>query len=534
MILQRVRSPQKARLRLGQLWILAALLGAATLWSSISIIHGGGDSHAAAQAATDALARNISDRAEERLRAASDAIFAPALGLEALEQAAALAAMERAQRAAVGCGCRAVFPISAFFALDSRSGSLLVRSVGAGSVDRSEVEAVATRAARRWSTNARVRTSLVPSASDQRIGILTFVPVAVGATGTVYGAVVELHDLLRAVVTRGPADSADRSSTLVSDTMAVTVSTASGQRIFGAIGGDRGVRAAVAGRGALDGFVLTVAPTTRRIIVRSSTSTSALWQNGALGLLTIMVIVIAVISSRRELLLARARSDFIAGVSHDLRMPLAQVLLAGETLSMQRERDAAERVTLADSIVRETRRLIALVENVLLFSRSGAVSLSKRSDSVSVAEVLDDAAEAVRLAADDAGQRIEIGTVDTPAVIGDRRLLVQAIINLLDNALKYGPRGQVIRLAAARAAQAMVRITVDDHGPGVPARERERVFDAYERLGADQASERTGSGLGLAVVRQIVRACNGRVWLEESSSGGTRAVIELRQTTGTA
>ena len=97
-----------------------------------------------------------------------------------------------------------------------------------------------------------------------------------------------------------------------------------------------------------------------------------------LTLATLLVIAFAIGSSRRELLLARTRSDFIAGVSHDLRMPLAQILIAGETMTLRRERDETERVWLSSSIVREARRLISIVDNVLLFSRSGAVALRPR------------------------------------------------------------------------------------------------------------------------------------------------------------
>ena len=73
-----------------------------------------------------------------------------------------------------------------------------------------------------------------------------------------------------------------------------------------------------------------------------------------------------------------------------------------------------------------------------------------------------------------------------------------------------------------------VRLQVEDQGPGVPPEQRVRVFEPYERLVRDQASERTGSGLGLAVVRHIASACQGKVWLEDAPGGGTRAVLELR------
>jgi signal transduction histidine kinase len=311
------------------------------------------------------------------------------------------------------------------------------------------------------------------------------------------------------------------------DTLLLEVRTEAQSVIYGVLGDDHPFRATVfPGAGPLQGLGITAALTRRQAVHSVSISPRGLWHVGMLTFATILVISFAIGSSRRELLLARARSDFIAGVSHDLRMPLAQILIASETLTLRRERDETERLTLSSSIVREARRLISIVDNVLLFSRSGAVALRPRLQPLPVDVLFDDVTVAVKLAVEDAGQTIETQEPTPLAILGDRQLVRQALVNLVDNALKYGSPGQRIQLGAERHG-AFVRLYVADEGPGVPQSERARIFEPYERLARDQTSERTGTGLGLAVVRHIAQVCGGRVWLDGSPASGTRVILEL-------
>lgn len=268
------------------------------------------------------------------------------------------------------------------------------------------------------------------------------------------------------------------------------------------------------------------------LAIHQRPSSRPLWHVAVLLASTIVVVVIAATSTQREALLARARSDFIAAVSHELRMPLAQILLASETLALEREADSEQRVRLAQSIVRETRRLATLVDNVLLVARSGATTLRPSLTAVTVDPLFAEVAESVQLAVEDAGQRLEIAAPPGLAVQGDPQLLRQALANLVDNACKYGGGpGQTIRLRAGLGGEGQVALSVEDEGPGIPPALRHLVFEPYERLPGDQTSERTGSGLGLAVVAQIARACEGSVRLEEATPRGSRVVLTLRAAT---
>jgi signal transduction histidine kinase len=108
----------------------------------------------------------------------------------------------------------------------------------------------------------------------------------------------------------------------------------------------------------------------------------------------------------------------------------------------------------------------------------------------------------------------------------DRNALRQIVLNLLDNAVKYGPPGQTVTIGA-RAVGDSVRFWMEDQGPGIPPDERERIFEPYHRLRRDAESAVGGSGIGLAVVHDLVTLHRGRVWAEPGTERGTRFVVEL-------
>jgi signal transduction histidine kinase len=109
--------------------------------------------------------------------------------------------------------------------------------------------------------------------------------------------------------------------------------------------------------------------------------------------------------------------------------------------------------------------------------------------------------------------------------------LRQILLNLLDNAVKYGPRGQTVRVAAERD-DGRTRIAVEDQGPGIPLEDRERVWKGYYRLRREAGSAVAGSGIGLAVVQSLATDMGGRSWIEESVTGGARFVVELESGDG--
>jgi signal transduction histidine kinase len=241
----------------------------------------------------------------------------------------------------------------------------------------------------------------------------------------------------------------------------------------------------------------------------------------AAGLLSV-----ALIQLRRQQELARLRTEFVSGVSHELRTPLAQIRWFAELLHMGKLRSEDERARSAGIIDQEARRLTYLVENVLNFSRA---EKGTNRISPSPADLDHEIREALELFAPLARARkmLVAETLEANGVVSlDRDALRQMLLNLLDNAVKYGPAGQTITVGSEIAGD-RARIWVEDQGPGIPHDDRHRVWEPYVRLNREGESATGGSGIGLAVVRELVTLHGGRTRVEGAPGGGARIVIEL-------
>jgi signal transduction histidine kinase len=245
---------------------------------------------------------------------------------------------------------------------------------------------------------------------------------------------------------------------------------------------------------------------------------------GLLGLTAAMLIV-AIYYLRREYELARLRSDFISSISHELRTPLAQVRMFAETLLLGRVRSDQERHRSLQIIDQEARRLTHLVDNVLQFSRSERQAARIAPEPTALAPQVREAIEAFTPLAAARQVTIEAEIPDVVALV-DPSALRQALLNLLDNAVKYGPSGQVVRVGVSAQGD-RVRLWVDDQGPGIPERDRDNVWLPFTRLDRDANSAVAGSGIGLSVVRDLLVAHGGRAWVEDAPGGGARVILEL-------
>lgn len=242
--------------------------------------------------------------------------------------------------------------------------------------------------------------------------------------------------------------------------------------------------------------------------------------------LSATLVVIAVQVLRREYALARLRSDFISSVSHELRTPLAQVRMFAETLLLSRVRTDAERRRSIEIIDQEARRLTHLVENVLQFSRGERQLTHLSPEPTDIARQVRESIEAFTPIAEARRVAIEPQLIDGVMASVDRAALRQTLLNLLDNAIKYGPAEQTV-VVGMTLTGGKVRIWVEDEGPGVMPRERVRIWEPFYRLERDANSAVAGSGIGLAVVREFMEQHRGRVWVENAPIKGARFIMEF-------
>lgn len=238
-----------------------------------------------------------------------------------------------------------------------------------------------------------------------------------------------------------------------------------------------------------------------------------------------MVLAAAFLVLRRERQLTYIRADFVSGVSHELRTPLTQIRMFSETLLLDRVRSADERQRSLRIINEEAQRLTNLVENVLFLSRGARAGRPPSLDDCDMEALV---AEAVDAFAPLAMRRDVVITADTPPRLHARvdcDAWKQVLTNMLDNAVKYGPPGQTVHVRLSRQ-KTMIRLEVEDEGPGVPADERESIWLRFHRLDRDRGTHKAGSGIGLAIVREIIASHGGRCWVENADSGGARFVVE--------
>ena len=218
------------------------------------------------------------------------------------------------------------------------------------------------------------------------------------------------------------------------------------------------------------------------------------------------------------------RRDFVANVSHELKTPIGAIGLLAETLEAEEEFQVIRR--LSGRIQLESFRLGRIIEDLIDLSRIEAEEIPKK-ELLSVYGLIDEAMSRILPSAEVRGVLLETKEFEQDVYVGgDRRQLISAIYNLLDNAVKYSDPGERVEVYV-ESDDAWVDIAVRDEGIGIPSRDIERVFERFYRVDQTRSRATGGTGLGLAIVRHVVNNHEGRILLESREGVGSTFTLRL-------
>ena len=230
---------------------------------------------------------------------------------------------------------------------------------------------------------------------------------------------------------------------------------------------------------------------------------------------------------RREMQISKVKSDFVANVSHELKTPLALIRLFSETLELGRVHTEEKAREYYRVINKESQRLTQLINNILDFSRIEAGRREYRFGRADVTRIAEEVLDAYRFQIEQQGFRLEVALgEDVPELVVDKEALGQALINLLNNALKYSRDEKHVKVEVRRDGR-RVLISVSDRGIGIPKSEQKKIFEKFYRAEHSLVHETKGSGLGLSLVQHIMEAHGGSVELESAPGKGSRFSLVL-------
>ena len=234
--------------------------------------------------------------------------------------------------------------------------------------------------------------------------------------------------------------------------------------------------------------------------------------------------IMLVLDARRARRESEKKTSFVSNVSHELKTPLTSIRLCAEMLSEGRAKDDAAKERYLGVITKESERLTRLVDNVLDFGRLEQNRRKYDMADVDLRDVVREAAESQRSRVEAAGMELSVEVAADPAIRRvDRDAVSQIVVNLVDNAVKYAADGK--RLDVRVDAQGTV--SVADRGPGVPKRDRERVFERFYRCDDSLAAKSSGSGLGLSIARRLAEGMGGRLVCCARAGGGAEFELEF-------
>ncbi len=257
---------------------------------------------------------------------------------------------------------------------------------------------------------------------------------------------------------------------------------------------------------------------------------------GPLGQGTIIVQVRAAILGEEYILLLaddrteitrteEIRNDFVANVSHELKTPVGAISLLAEALESSADDEEAVR-RFAKRMHKESGRLAALVQDIIELSRLQGASVTQEGTAVDINAVIAEAVDRSQLPAESKKIQIVVGERVDATVYGDRDLLVTALRNLIDNAIRYSPENTRVGVGV-RSKDGLIAVSVTDQGEGLTPEDQERVFERFYRVDAARSRHTGGTGLGLSIVKHVASNHGGEVTLWSRPGQGSTFTLRL-------
>lgn len=248
---------------------------------------------------------------------------------------------------------------------------------------------------------------------------------------------------------------------------------------------------------------------------------------GTLSLLMITGLFFTYRSVTKTMELAKLKSDIVSNVSHELRTPLALIRLYAETLELGRIPDEQRKLEYYRIVRKESERLTALINNILDFSRIEAGKKEYEFRETNLPSLVRDTLDSYHYQIEQNGFRYEEHiSNDVPPVRVDREAIARSLLNLVNNALKYSSADKYLAVSLY-PENGSVKLDVVDHGIGIPRAEQHKIFDKFYRVCDPMCHDNKGSGLGLALVRHIVKAHGGEISVESNPGKGSKFTITL-------
>ena len=242
---------------------------------------------------------------------------------------------------------------------------------------------------------------------------------------------------------------------------------------------------------------------------------------GILDILLIGAVWLVYRTLKKEMELVRLKGDFVSNVSHELRTPLSLIRMFTETLSMKRVKTEEKKQEYYETILQETERLTRLINNILNFSRMEAGKKQYHFESVALNDVIVDVLKTYTFHLQHEGfTTSEQLAENLPAMIADREAITEALMNILDNAIKYSASNKYMRIKTGKT-ESMNYVEVEDRGIGIEKHYHKKIFETFYRVSTGLTNNIKGSGLGLSLVSHIMDAHGGMIELESEPGKGS-------------